>query len=147
MGIPITDLPAHLQDAARRQLGITPAPRGSTRKGPTKTELAYALEQLHGLDARYEAITFHMANGHRYSPDWSYWRDGKLHCVEVKGSYRLGSYQRARLAFDQAAIEWPDIVWVWAEKQKGGGWLCRNVGKCADLPAGGQGVRNMEGMK
>lgn len=89
---------------------------------PTKTEAEYARAYLAGKDARYEAITFRLANGHRYTPDWSYWDDGALVCVEVKGSYRLGSYQRARLAFDQARIEFPAVRFVWAEKQKDHNW-------------------------
>jgi hypothetical protein len=95
------------------------------RGGPTKTEAEYARLYLAGTDARFEALTFRFANGHRYTPDWSY-RDngdsGRLVCVEVKGSYRLGSYQRARLAFDQAAIEWPAVRWIWAERRKDGSW-------------------------
>jgi hypothetical protein len=64
-----------------------------------------------------------MANSHRYRPDWTYFEpSGRLVCVEVKGSYKLGSYQRARLAFDQAAVEWPDIRWLWAEKTYDG-WV------------------------
>ena len=99
----VVKAPAVAQDAK---------PRGV----PNKTESAYRARHLAGKDARYEAVTFRMANGHRYTPDWVVVADGKpIECHEVKGAYRLGSYQRARLAFDQAAVEWPGIRWVWGE--------------------------------
>ena len=94
------------------------APAGKpTRRpaGPNKTEAKYAAECLRGLDARYEAISFRLANGHRYTPDWVVFEDGRpTQCHEVKGSHRFGSHQRARLAFDQAAVEFSGITWVWA---------------------------------
>jgi hypothetical protein len=86
-------------------------------KGPNKTEARYAREVLAplGIEARYEGLTFRLANGHRYTPDWVYFdQTGKLVCGEVKGAYRFGSHQRARLAFDQARLEWPSITWIWA---------------------------------
>jgi len=87
---------------------------------PNKTELCYkqeVLDRVPGVSGiTYEPLTFKLGNGHRYSPDWIYQKDGKLHCVEVKGSYKLGSYQRARLAFDQARVEFPWAVWIWAER-------------------------------
>ncbi len=89
-----------------------------TAKGPNKTELRYLRDVIQPLGevGRYEALTFRMANGHRYTPDWVYadQTTGRLTCVEVKGAYRFGSHQRARLAFDQARTEWPGITWIWA---------------------------------
>ena len=89
-----------------------------TAKGPNKTELRYLRDVIKPLGevGRYEALTFRMANGHRYTPDWVYadQTTGRLTCVEVKGAYRLYSLQRARLAFDQAKLEWPSITWIWA---------------------------------
>ena len=96
--------------------------RTAARREPTKTEAAYARTYLTGKAARYEALTFLLANGHRYTPDWSWWQGGHLWAVEVKGSYRLGSYQRARLAFDQVRIDFPDVHWLWAERRKDGTW-------------------------
>jgi len=62
-----------------------------------------------------------MANGHRYTPDWVVvTAGGRIECHEVKGGYALHSHQRARLAFDQARIEFPWIMWVWAVKTKNG---------------------------
>ena len=107
-------------------------PKPATRKrrqskGPNKTEAEYRRLYLDRIypPARilYEAITLRLANGHRYTPDWVVLLpDGQVECHEVKGAYRLGSLQRARLAFDQARIEWPAWRWVWATRGKGGAW-------------------------
>ena len=100
-------------DAPQRTTEVKERPRG--RKGPNKTEARYRDERLRGLDARYEALTFRMANGHRYTPDWVvFGADGGIECHEVKGAYKLGSHGRARLAFDQARAEFPWFGWVWA---------------------------------
>ena len=133
----IEDLPPRLQEQVRAKLRVQmvqeappPAPPVKTtrRRQPTKTERAYRTQIIDRNPAvaavAYEALTFRLANGHRYTPDWVYWAGSRLHCVEVKGAYRLGSYQRARLAFDQAAVEWPGFVWIWAERN-GQGWKMR----------------------
>lgn len=138
MKVKLVDLPPPLrerveaamakEDARRTPPHPTPAttplplpPRA--RRAPSKTELRYRREVLDYnasvSGVAWEGVTFRMANGHRYTPDWTYWQGGRLHAVEVKGSYRLGSYQRARLAFDQARVEWPAIVWIWAELENG----------------------------
>jgi hypothetical protein len=85
------------------------------RKGPNQTEMRYMFEALRGLDARYEALTVRLANGHRYTPDWVVFGGGRpIACYEVKGPYRLGSQDGARMRFDQARLEWPGVRWVWA---------------------------------
>ena len=141
MAIKLSDLPPHVQAQIQRKLdaekqatkppsepGVKPEPKShrAAPKGPTKTEAAYRLEILDRNPAvrvvGFEAITVRLANGHRYTPDWCFVAGDRLHLVEVKGSYRLGSYQRARLAFDQARIEHPWAVWIWAERTKEGGW-------------------------
>lgn len=114
LAVPVSTTPPTLSNASQR----APSEHG----GPTKTEAEYARLHLAGKGARFEALVFRFANGHRYTPDWSYIEDGRLVCIEVKGSFRLGSYQRARLAFDQAAVEWPGVRWVWAERRKDGSW-------------------------
>jgi len=94
-------------------------------KGPNKTEAAY-LKRLLSVhhDVRYEALTFKLASGHRYTPDFVVMFDGMpAECHEVKGSYKLHSHGRARLAFDSARVEFPGIHWVWAVKTKTG-WEC-----------------------
>ena len=92
-------------------------PETRTSKGPNKTEAHYRLYHLRDVDARYEALTFRMANGHRYTPDWVVFEDGRpVACHECKGGYALHSQQRARLAFDQARVEYPGLRWTWATK-------------------------------
>jgi len=94
---------------------------------PNKTEAKYAAEVLRGTDARYEAITFRLANGHRYTPDWVVFENGRpVSCHEVKGAHRFHSHQRARLAFDQAAMEFPGLNWFWATLTKNG-WEQRHA--------------------
>lgn len=129
MGIKIEDLPLRLQAQVRAQLAghvepaaisiptaesiLTVTPRGI--KEPNKTERDYQRRFLQGMDARYEALTFRMANGHRYTPDWVVFVNGRpVACHECKGGYALQSQQRARLAFDQVRVEFPWLDWVWA---------------------------------
>jgi hypothetical protein len=89
---------------------------GRKAKGPNKTEQRYRDRVLRWKDARYEALTFRLANGHRYTPDWVVCEAGRpVECHEVKGAYRLHSHQRARLAFDQARVEFSGLRWVWGE--------------------------------
>lgn len=140
MRIKFEDLPQRLQDQVRCKLAGEQAHEASpaspviapakTSSKPTDTEAEYARLYLAGKTPLYEALTFRLANGHRYTPDWVCVDGaGRLVCVEVKGAYKLGSYQRARMAFDQAAIEWPMITWVWAEKRDGD-WQQKTTGGC-----------------
>jgi hypothetical protein len=136
MGVKIEDLPPRLQEQVRAQLAGSQKSEGRSQeseakkpecqtngtrhRGPNKTESDYRATQLRGMDARFEALTFRMANGHRYTPDWVVFTNaGNIECHEVKGGYALGSEQRARLAFDQARVEFPWITWVWAKKSEG----------------------------
>ena len=98
---------------------------GKRGRCPNKTEAAYRREVL---DTRrdtaavtYEGLTFRMANGHRYTPDWLVvTKAGAIECHEVKGRRALHSQQRARLAFDQARVEFPWAAWVWAVRTASG---------------------------
>jgi len=133
------DLPAHLRAQVDTVMGKAPAdtaagPAGEEkpaaagrRRGrePNKTEAAYRTEVL-GQRAdvaavRYEGMTFRMENGHRYTPDWVVVTDAsRIECHEVKGRRALHSQQRARLAFDQARVEFPWFTWIWAVRGKNG---------------------------
>jgi predicted nuclease of restriction endonuclease-like RecB superfamily len=125
---------ANLPDRLKRQVDrlITtdalPSAKPDTTKAKramTKTEEEFLirLAMEYGADnVRYEALTFKLGNGHRYTPDFIVRHGDRLCIYEVKGSYRLHSHSRARLAFDQARVEWPCFTWVWAEKQKDGSW-------------------------
>jgi len=90
----------------------------------SSTERRFLAEMLAGMDARFEAVTFKLANGHRYTPDFVVVENGNIaKCCEVKGSYKLHSQGRSRMAFDQARVEYPGIRWIWATWEgKGKGW-------------------------
>lgn len=143
-----SDLPEHIKAQVDAQLaggstsGSTPVPaaltcsadqspavvsRSKRRGEPNKTEAAYRREVLgRRTDVaaiHFEGLTFRMANGHKYTPDWIVvTTGGRIECHEVKGGYALGSEQRAKLAFDQARIEFPWLAWVWARRDTGGQW-------------------------
>jgi hypothetical protein len=100
----------------------TPPLSKPKRSKMTKTEAEYfaRLMNWHGSDnVTFQGITLRMRNGHKYTPDFVVYDEGKIELHEVKGAYRLGSYQRARLAFDQARVEWPMFTFWWAEKKDG----------------------------
>ncbi len=101
-------------------------PQG-TRSAPNKTESEYArllALEFPGASITFEGLTFKLRNSHRYTPDWIVNSgDGQVVCVEVKArgknGFRFASYGRARLAFDQAKLDWPNYQWRWAEKHNG----------------------------
>lgn len=109
------------------QLVNTPVSAPSPKRGiPNKTESEYGrLLQLEFPGSRvvFEALTLHMANGHRYTPDWVVMAPEGVLCVEVKAvgknGYKHPSYQRAKVAFDQCRVEFPWFRWRWAEKVNG----------------------------
>lgn len=131
------DLPPELKRQIDRQMttdrplrpaDLEPKPRiiskQPTRK-MTKTEAEYEarLVSIYGLNnVHFEGLTLRMRNGHRYTPDFVVRHGSSLTLYEVKGSYRLHSYGRAKLAFDQARVEWPAWTFVWAEKQPDKTW-------------------------
>jgi hypothetical protein len=94
---------------------------GPKTQGPNKGEqqyyLRYLLPRLNAgelMTVKYEGVSLKMINGHRYTPDWVCWTaTGQMECHEVKGAYRLHSHQRAKLAFDQCRVEFPQIKFVW----------------------------------
>jgi hypothetical protein len=119
-----TDRPLRPSDLEPPKPRIVSKP--STRK-MTKTEAEYEakLVAMYGRESvHFEGITLRLANGHRYTPDFVVrcGRDEGIQLFEVKGSYRLHSYGRAKLAFDQARVEWPGWRFVWAEKQPDKTW-------------------------
>lgn len=80
----------------------------------TKTEMKYLREVLGGC-GRFEPVTLVLAGGSRYTPDFMTVDEGVVTFHEVKGSYRLQSYNRARTAFHEAAAAFPIFRFVWAE--------------------------------
>ena len=113
-------------DPTGRKVAIPKAYRAKKgRRKMTETEKEYACHRrmFFSKPLRFEPMTLHMQNGHSYTPDFVEFERGKpATCIEVKGAYKLGSYQRARLAFDQCRKEFPCFRWIWAEKQQDGTW-------------------------
>lgn len=135
----LEQLPEPLRSRVRAALGIreafTPPPtpsNGATlaRRGlaapkkQTATEQAYNRDRLAGR-GQFEALSFRMPGGSRYTPDFYVSpADGsgpEVH--EVKGGHRFASQSRAVMAFREAAAAFPEFRFVWAERQRGGGWL------------------------
>ena len=131
MGIKLSTCPKQFQDKVLTALGETcekkhkQIPAG---KKMSKPEEAYYRDILQPLelagqiiDVRYEGIILMLRSGHRYKPDYTYLDAiGKRHCVEVKGSYKLPSERSARMAFDQAVLDFPDIGFLWIRQTKEG---------------------------
>jgi hypothetical protein len=135
--ISLSALPPHLRAQAEAQLGVaptppvapaplshsSPVPSHPKRRGPNRTESLFRTLHLHGLNARYEGLTFPLPGGARYTPDWVVWdcpfAPGKLACFEVKG-YRLHSEGRAYTAWTVAAEVFADFAtFFWFTKLPG----------------------------
>lgn len=146
----LSDLPPHLRIQAERQLSATAksppaaAPREARQRPPVRvpvphipnsTESRYNIERLGGMGL-FEGITFHVPSG-RYTPDWVYFAHGQTICVEVKGSYRLGSQSGASAKFKEAVSLFPGITFVWAKLEKDGTWNIETIPPRPPLAAPG----------
>lgn len=133
----LADLPPHLRVQAERQLAggapvrsdpepakpkmKSPPVRIPSLRVPNATEARYNAERLGGAGL-YEALVLRVPSG-RYTPDWVWFGpDGGIVCVEVKGSYRLGSQSGASAKFKEAVDRFPGIAFVWAKLEKDGSW-------------------------
>lgn len=102
------------------------AVRLASSREPNKTEALFG-QRLHCLfdsthTIRYEAFSFRLANGSLYTADWTVWKgNALLYAYECKGSHSFQSHGRSVLAFKQAALEWPETKFTWAQ-WKGGEW-------------------------
>ena len=110
-GIPLAALP----EGARRQVEALiaaqekpQAPVSDRRvrqatKGPNKLEADFAYWLPHArpqtADIRYNAVTLTIANGVRYTPDWTGWEGERLTAWEVKGPHAFdGSLEKLKMA-------------------------------------------------
>lgn len=91
----------------------------SKGKSPNATEAAFNRDILGG-GGIFEGMSFKIAGGHRYTPDFIVQTTSGIEAYEVKGSYRFPSEGRARLAFDDAAERYPTIKFYWYRKTKDG---------------------------
>ena len=137
----LSDLPPHMRIQAERQLApnhkeppTTTAPRAARHRPPVRvpvprtpnlTESRYNIERLGGMGL-YEGITFNVPSG-RYTPDWVYFAHGQTICVEVKGSYQLGSQSGASAKFKEAVALFPGVTFVWAKLEKDGTWNVETI--------------------
>ena len=113
------------------QLGYVPMAAGPEPKKPkqkkmTKTEAKFIRDWIEPriksgeFDGYiFEGLRIGLQNGHFYTPDFVCRKGlGVKTVIEVKGTYKLQSYQRARMAYDQAKLEWPEFSWMWYELNK-----------------------------
>ena len=93
-----------------------PKAQAKGRGQPNKTEQEFNRLYLRG-EGRYEAITFRLPGGSRYTPDWYL---PPTTVAEVKGAYRFGSHGRALTAWREARAQFPAFRFVWARKGEDG---------------------------
>lgn len=99
--------------------GMGNGERRSKGRGPNATEAAFNRDVLGGRGI-FEAMSFRIAGGHRYTPDFIVQTPSGIEAYEVKGSYRFPSEGRARLAFDDARERFPSVRFYWYRKTKTG---------------------------
>jgi len=139
--IRIEDLPPHYQAQARAKLASEKPPiggRGSdepksvvrspksqptpsitvhaTRKPRSPNDTEQRFRDTHILNelVHYEALTFRLPGGSRYTPDWIWWKNDKLHVAEVKDKHHHPSHNRSRTAFKECAAQFPNVIFHWA---------------------------------
>lgn len=94
----------------------------------SKTETAYGellKREFRGKIIRNQDWTARLLSGVRYTPDFTVWEMTDrgpvlLLCVEVKGTYRLGSAADSRTKFLTAAVDFPEISWRHVQKTADG---------------------------
>ena len=133
----LSDLPPRLREQAERQLAPPragsakpetairkgrPAASTSRHGGMSRTEERFRdrFAPSMGWDVlMYEPCSLWVSGGFRYTPDFLIiMPDGRLAFVETKGSFRLQSHSRARLAFADASTRNPCFLFVWAKESK-----------------------------
>lgn len=95
-----------------------------------QTETAYAdglqVRKLAGeiIDFQFEAVTFKIAEGCRYTPDFAIWMaDGSMEFVDCKGGGPMD--EKSRVKVKCAAEKFPMFLFVIEQrlaKKNGGGW-------------------------
>lgn len=120
LGMEVKNGVAVRKSAAKRK----PAIRMPKSKAPNKTEqrMIDRLRSMHPrLEVRYEAVTFLLPSGCKYTPDVTVWDGDRIIMIaEVKGAFIHN--QRSVHAFKEAAAAYPKLNWVFAQWSKGE-WL------------------------
>lgn len=137
----LSDLPPHMREQAARQLAAPVQKQAQAVQAPRSTSpirpCADARRQGHRTSRTeerfrdrfapsngwevimYEPCSLWVSGGFRYTPDYLVrLPDGHLAFVETKGSFRLQSHSRARLAFADASTRTPGFLFVWAKENR-----------------------------
>lgn len=116
---------ASLQEAIQKAI---PHRKILQRQKPLSNKLETAFgDQLHswysGVILHEQAITFTIANGVRYTPDWVVFLPQSVQCFEVKGPH---VWEDSIVKLKIAARAFPSIQWNLAFKREGR-WLLQLV--------------------
>lgn len=86
-----------------------------------------------GYEIRFEKLTLVLDSGTRYTPDFTVWKSSFLVlCVEVKGSIKLKSFDRATTKFKEAITSFKSTIFRHAFISAGE-W--RYQQKCYNMPS------------
>ena len=107
----------------KRHGGKFVKPNRDPQSGANNTEKAFNFYILGGI-GRFHPKPFVVSrvSSRRYTADYRYEYEGVPVIVEVKGSYRLPSEGRARLAWELAAEQNHGSVFVWARNVRSTMW-------------------------
>ena len=90
---------------------------------PNKTEAEFNRLFLSG-DGIFEGVSFRLAGGSRYTPDWITVdaETGRMTAYEIKGAYRHASEGRALVAFREARERFKGVDFEWWHRGENGTW-------------------------
>jgi hypothetical protein len=125
----LEDWPLNVRKQIEAQLKI--GTRGESHMKEVEASIKKDGRQINGTEALYnrtmlngqgmfEAVTLRLKGGSRYTPDFVTFNGDRMHCHEVKGTYRLHSQGRAVTVFKECVATFCAITFTWAEKQKDG---------------------------
>lgn len=117
---------AEYRELVRRAKAKKPKAKAKAKAEPkiqAKTQTEAMFERRHLADRLHlfqpPPFTITRTTKRRYTADFeTILKDGRMMVIEVKGSYRLQSHDRARLAWEIAAEANPGCVFVWAALNK-----------------------------
>lgn len=119
-----------LRKAAKSRRAKAKAP-ALPKKGMNANEARFN-RQILGGEGLYEIASFDLTRvkGRKYTPDFSFrnrkGEEQQIAIIEVKGSYKLYSEDRARLAWEIVAervpgvVDGAKVVFIWARFSRGG---------------------------
>lgn len=83
------------------------------------------LKKLYAPPIRAQALTFRIANGLRFTPDFTYVKSSGHHCAdEVKGPH---AWDDAKAKLKMAASVYPEWCWRLVWKDKAGQWQTQEI--------------------